>query len=99
MNKTDIDFIKKVSKLATDAMKTAEEAKAIAEKALAAAPPATPASTVIAGATEPTQTWVQFGTPQELQQHASSIMLLNQDVDKLCKALKVKELRITFKAP
>ena len=103
LTKQDKEFLQKVAKTATEANKSAtkalriaSEAKALAERAAVAAPPA---SSVVTSAPEPTQTWVQFGTPQELQQHASSIMLLNQDVDKLCKALGVKELRITYKKP
>lgn len=97
MEKKDREFMMKVAKQAGDAMKIAQEAKAAV---IAIMPKAElPVADIIsAGATEPTQTYVQFANPQEMQKHAPSIMQLNKDIDSLCKAIGVKELRVTYKA-
>lgn len=95
MNKKDSDFIKKVAKKADDAHKMAKDALD-AVKGITIEPKA---ANVQVGPAEPTQTWVLFSTPQELQMHSPSIMQLNREIDRLCKILKVKELRVTYKKP
>ena len=93
MNKTDKEFLKKVAKQSDDAYKLAKKAlettKADYRSSL----------NTVSSESEPTQTWVQFSTPAELQAHASEVMSLNQEIDKFCKRIGLKELRVTFKKP
>lgn len=45
----------------------------------------------------PTQTWVVFDNPRELQKHSAQVAQLNKDIDQFCKSLGIKELKITYR--
>jgi hypothetical protein len=102
MDKADREFIMKVSAQAAEALRIATDTRnrlELYEVAKVDPAPATQSDTIktITNPEQPTQTWVQFSTPAELQLHAGQIAALNKDIDRICKQLNIKELRITFK--
>lgn len=112
MDENDRDFIKKIAKKADDAYALAKEARARSIQ-LPANPEVSPESQglvpLINGVdlsqtpiralnpNSPTQTWVQFDTPQLLVQHAPQITQLNEHINTLCRQLNIKELQVTYK--
>ena len=90
LTKADKDFLRKIAKKADDAYAIA---KRIGEQDREIRID----SEALKVGNSKTTTFVRFSTKTELNRHTPAIQELTQNIDRLCKTMKLRELRVEHK--